>query len=131
MSMSDPIADMLTRIRNGQRASKLKVSFPASKQKTAVLEVLVSEGYVASHSTEAQDGKPVTTAVLKYFQGKPVISRLTRVSRPGLRIFRGKDQLPTVLGGYGVAIISTSKGVMSDRAARAAGHGGEVICIVE
>jgi small subunit ribosomal protein S8 len=131
MSMSDPIADMLTRIRNGQRASKLKVSFPASKQKTAVLDVLTSEGYVASHSTEAVEGKSATTVVLKYFQGKPVISRLTRVSRPGLRIFRGKDQLPTVLGGYGVAIISTSKGVMSDRAARTAGHGGEVICIVE
>lgn len=131
MSMSDPIADMLTRIRNGQRASKLKVSFPASKQKTAVLDVLTSEGYVASHSTEAVEGKSVTTVVLKYYQGKPVISRLTRVSRPGLRIFRGKDQLPTVLGGYGVAIISTSKGVMSDRAARTAGHGGEVICIVE
>ena len=131
MSMSDPIADMLTRIRNGQRASKLKVSFPASKQKTAVLEVLVSEGYVASHSTDAADGKPVTTVVLKYFQGKPVISRIARVSRPGLRIFRGKNQLPTVLGGFGVAIISTSQGVMSDRAARAAGHGGEVICIVE
>lgn len=131
MSMSDPIADMLTRIRNGQRASKLKVAFPASKQKTAVLNVLESEGYIASHSTDANEGKPTTTVVLKYFQGKPVISRLTRVSRPGLRIFRGKHQLPTVLGGYGIAIVSTSQGVMSDRAARAAGQGGEVICIVE
>ena len=131
MSMSDPIADMLTRIRNGQSASKQKVSFPASKQKSAVLDVLMSECYVARGVPDAADGKPVTTVTLRYFQGKPVISRIARVSRPGLRIFRGKNQLPTVLGGYGIAIISTSQGVMSDRAARAAGHGGEVICIVE
>ncbi|TXH66559.1 MAG: 30S ribosomal protein S8 [Thiothrix sp.] len=131
MSMSDPIADMLTRIRNGQAASKATVSFPASKQKKAILEVLLNEGYILGYDVDENGGKPVTTVKLKYFQGKPVISRLTRVSRPGLRIFRGKDQLPTVLGGYGVAIISTSKGVMSDRAARTAGHGGEVICIVE
>lgn len=131
MSMSDPIADMLTRIRNGQRANKLTVSFPASKQKKAILDVLVSEGYVVSYTTDAEEKKPTITVSLKYFQGSPVISRISRVSRPGLRIFRGKDELPSVMGGYGVAIVSTSRGVMSDRAARAAGQGGEVICVVE
>lgn len=131
MSMSDPIADMLTRIRNGQQASKANVSFPASRQKQAILGVLQDEGYITGFETSDVDGKPVTTVTLKYFQGQPVISRLKRVSRPGLRIFRSKDELPTVMGGYGVAIISTSKGVMSDRAARAAGHGGEVLCAVE
>ena len=131
MSMSDPIADMLTRIRNGQSASKAKVSFPASKQKTAILDVLVSEGYISGFATDENDGKPVTTVQLKYFMGKPVISQIKRASRPGLRVFKGKDELPTVMGGYGVAIVSTSTGVMSDRAARAAGQGGEVICTVE
>jgi small subunit ribosomal protein S8 len=131
MSMSDPIADMLTRIRNGQMANKAHVAFPASKQKKAILEVLQSEGYISGFETGEADGKPVTTVKLKYFQGKPVISKVKRVSRPGLRIFRGTDELPTVMGGYGIAIVSTSKGVMSDRAARAAGQGGEVICTVE
>ena len=131
MSMSDPIADMLTRIRNGQSASKSSVSFPASKQKNAILGVLESEGYIAGFEAGEAEGKPVITVKLKYFQGKPVISSIKRVSRPGLRIFRGKDELPTVMGGYGVAIISTSQGVMSDRAARAAGQGGEVLCVVE
>jgi len=131
MSMSDPIADMLTRIRNGQHASKAKVSFPASRQKKAILDVLVSEGYVAGHETDENGGKPVTTVELKYFQGQPVISRIARASRPGLRVFKGKSELPTVMGGYGVAIISTSSGVMSDRAARAAGQGGEILCTVE
>lgn len=131
MSMSDPIADMLTRIRNGQMASKASVSFPASKQKKAILEVLEGEGYISGFETGEVEGKPVTTVKLKYFQGKPVISKLKRISRPGLRIFRGKDELPTVMGGYGVAIVSTSKGVMSDRAARASGQGGEVVCTVE
>lgn len=131
MSMSDPIADMLTRIRNGQMANKAQVSFPASKQKKAILAVLESEGYINSFETSEVEGKPVTTVMLKYFQGKPVISKVKRVSRPGLRIFRGKDELPKVMGGYGIAIVSTSKGVMSDRAARAAGQGGEVICTVE
>lgn len=132
MSMSDPIADMLTRIRNGQMASKAQVSFPASKQKAAILRVLQDEGYIAGFdTTEVEGNKHVTTVKLKYFQGKPVISKLKRVSRPGLRIFRSKDALPKVMGGYGVAIVSTSKGVMSDRAARAAGQGGEVICTVE
>jgi small subunit ribosomal protein S8 len=131
MSMSDPIADMLTRIRNGQRANKASVTFPASKQKKAILAVLEGEGYIAGFEGGEVEGKPVTTVKLKYFQGKPVISVMKRVSRPGLRIFRGKDELPTVMGGYGIAIVSTSKGVMSDRAARAAGQGGEVICTVE
>ncbi|MEZ5534690.1 MAG: 30S ribosomal protein S8 [Thiolinea sp.] len=131
MSMSDPIADMLTRIRNGQSAGKASVSFPASKQKKAILDVLQSEGYINGYETEDNDGKPVTKVELKYFQGQPVISRISRASRPGLRVFRGKNELPTVMGGYGVAIVSTSAGVMSDRAARAAGQGGEVICTVE
>ncbi len=131
MSMSDTIADMLTRIRNGQTAGKASVSFPASKLKKSILEVLVSEGYVVSYSTDENGGKPVTSVELKYFQGKPVISRIDRASRPGLRVFHGKNELPTVMGGYGVAIISTSSGVMSDRAARAAGQGGEVICTVQ
>ena len=131
MSMSDPIADMLTRIRNGQQASKAKVAFPASRQKKAILDVLVDEGYVTGYNTDENGGKPVTTVELKYFQGKPVISRLARASRPGLRLFKGKNELPTVMGGYGVAIVSTSSGVMSDRAARAAGQGGEIICTVE
>ena len=131
MSMSDPIADMLTRIRNGQRATKSSVSFPASKLKKSVLEVLVSEGYVSAYSAGEADGKPTITVDLKYYQGKPVISKIQRVSRPGLRIFRGKDDIPEVLGGLGVAIVSTSKGVMSGKAAKAAGFGGEVICSVE
>ncbi|PIE00190.1 MAG: 30S ribosomal protein S8 [Thiothrix nivea] len=131
MSMSDPIADMLTRIRNGQSAGKASVSFPASKQKKAILDVLESEGYISGYETDHNDGKPVTKVTLKYFQGQPVISHIARASRPGLRVFRGKNELPTVMGGYGVAIISTSSGVMSDRAARAAGQGGEVICTVE
>jgi small subunit ribosomal protein S8 len=129
--MSDPIADMLTRIRNGQRANKSTVSFPTSKLKSSVLNVLVSEGYVGEYSFGEVNGKPVTTVNLKYYQDKPVISKIQRVSRPGLRIFKGKNEIPQVLGGLGVAIVSTSKGVMSDSAARAAGFGGEVICTVE
>lgn len=131
MSMSDPIADMLTRIRNGQRANKSAVSFPTSKLKSSVLNVLVSEGYVGEYKFGEVNGKPVTTVDLKYYQGKPVINKIQRVSRPGLRIFKGKNDIPQVLGGLGVAIVSTSKGVMSDSAARAAGFGGEVICTVE
>lgn len=131
MSMSDPIADMLTRIRNAQRANKASVVLPASKQKKAILAVLQDEGYINSYEDSELEGKPVITVKLKYFQGKPVISSVKRVSRPGLRIFRGKDELPKVMGGYGIAIISTSQGVMSDRAARAAGQGGEVLCVVE
>lgn len=131
MSMSDPVADMLTRIRNGQMASKGSVSFPTSKHKNAILDVLVSEGYVDSYAVEDNDKKPVTTVKLRYYQGNPVISKVKRVSRPGLRVYVGKDELPTVLNGLGVAIVSTSQGLMSDRAARSAGQGGEIICTVE
>ncbi len=131
MSMSDTIADMLTRIRNGQRADKVTVSFASSKHKTAILEVLKNEGYIAGYETDADEKKPTTTVTLHYFEGKPVINTLKRISSPGLRIFRGKNDLPSVMNGLGVAIISTSKGVMSDRAARALGEGGEVICVVE
>ncbi|GAA0413562.1 30S ribosomal protein S8 [Cocleimonas flava] len=131
MSMSDPIADMLTRIRNGQRANKVDVQFSASNKKSAILDVLKDEGYIVGYETAEVEGKPVTTVALKYFQGEPVINTLKRISRPGLRIFKGKEELPNVMSGLGVAIVSTSKGVMSDRAARAVGHGGEVLCIVE
>ena len=130
MSMSDPIADMLTRIRNGQRANKVTVEFSASTKKTSILEVLKSEGYIESFDTSSEI-KPITTVGLKYFQGQPVIGTLKRISRPGLRIFKGKDELPNVMSGLGVAIISTPKGVMSDRSARSEGHGGEVLCTVE
>ena len=130
MSMSDPIADMLTRIRNGQRANKVTVQFSASTKKSSILDVLRDEGYIESYTTSS-DVKPETTVTLKYFQGQPVINTLDRVSRPGLRIFKGKNELPNVMSGLGVAIISTSKGVMSDRSARAEGHGGEVLCTVE
>lgn len=131
MSMSDPIADMLTRIRNGQRANKVSVSFSASNKKSAILDVLSSEGYILGYKTDSVDGKPVTSVSLKYFQGQPVINTLKRISRPGLRIFKAKDELPDVMSGLGVAIVSTSKGVMSGRLAKAEGHGGEVLCIVE
>jgi small subunit ribosomal protein S8 len=127
--MSDPVADMLTRIRNGQQANKTKVSMPSSKQKMAIAAVLKDEGYIGEFST-TDDAKPTLTIELKYFNGKPVIEKIKRVSRPGLRIFKGKNDIPSVNGGLGVAIVSTSKGVMSDRAARAAGEGGEVICTV-
>ncbi len=130
MSMTDPIADMLTRIRNGQGAGKADVSMPASKLKIELARVLKEEGYIADFARSENGGKPTLTVTLKYYQGEPVIERIRRVSRPGLRIYRGKDELPRVLGGLGVAIVSTSQGVMTDRAARAAGHGGEVICFV-
>lgn len=132
MSMSDPVADMLTRIRNGQQAGKVQVSMPASSLKAAIAQVMKDEGYIADFKVEEQEGNKRNLVVsLKYYDGKPVIAKLKRVSRPGLRVFRGKDEIPTVLGGLGVAIVSTSKGVMSDRAAREAGHGGEVLCTVE
>lgn len=130
MSMTDPISDLLTRIRNGQQAGKAEVKVPASKLKAEVLRVLKEEGYIADFVKADEDGKPVLSVKLKYYQGRPVIEQLKRVSRPGLRIYKGKDELPRVLGGLGVAIISTSKGVMSDRAARAQGEGGEVLCVV-
>lgn len=131
MSMSDPIADMLTRIRNGQRANKATVNFSASSKKSAILDVLSSEGYISGYETSSIDGKPVTLVSLKYFHGAPVINTLKRISRPGLRIFRGKEDLPDVMSGLGVAIVSTSKGVMSGRSAKAEGHGGEILCVVE
>ena len=130
MSMSDPIADMLTRIRNAQSANKSSVSMPASKTKKAIAQLLREEGYVADVDTATEDAKPVMTVALKYYEGKPVIDQITRVSRPGLRIYKSSDELPQVRNGLGVAIISTSKGLMSDRAARKAGIGGEVICFV-
>lgn len=129
MSMTDPIADMLTRIRNGHGAKKSEVVMPASKMKKSVAQVLKDEGYIADFSISA-DQKPNLTIVLKYFEGKPVIEVVRRVSTPGLRVYKRKDELPKVDGGMGIAIISTSKGVMTDKAARLAGQGGEVICIV-
>ena len=131
MSMQDPISDMLTRIRNGQSAGKVLVSMPLSKQKTAIAEVLKQEGYIRDYMKEEIEGAhPQLSVVLKYFDGKPVIDNIKRVSRPGLRVYKTKDDLPRVMAGLGVAIVSTSHGLMTDRAARAAGHGGEVICIV-
>jgi small subunit ribosomal protein S8 len=130
MSMSDPIADFLTRIRNGQAARKPQVSMPSSKLKQAVASVLKDEGYISDFSVANDPDKASLTIELKYFHGRPVIEKIRRVSRPGLRVFRGKDKLPTVMGGLGVAIVSTSHGVMTDRQARAQGYGGEVMCIV-
>lgn len=129
MSMSDPIADMLTRIRNGQIANMAEVEIPSSKLKVEIARVLKEEGYVEDVSVS--DGtKPSMTVKLRYYQGRPVIDEIQRVSRPGLRIFKGAGELPKVHNGLGVAIVSTSQGVMTDRAARAAGQGGEVLCIV-
>jgi len=130
MSMTDPIADMLTRIRNGQRANKVSVAMPASTAKTAVAKVLQDEGYITGFSTETEGVKSILTVELKYFEGTPVIETIQRISRPGLRLYRGKDDIPKVLGGLGVAIVSTSAGVMSDRQAREKGIGGEVLCVV-
>ena len=130
MSMTDPIADMLTRIRNAQAVSKTEVTMPSSKMKAAIAKVLKDEGYISDYSVAEQDNKAALTITLKYYEGKPVIDSISRYSRPGLRAYRGKDELPKVMGGYGIAIVSTSAGVMTDRAARAAGHGGEVICFV-
>ena len=130
MSMQDPIADMLTRIRNGQMAGKVRVTMPLSTKKLAIAQLLKEEGYVRDALEEEVDGKRVLTVVLKYHEGRPVIERIERVSRPGLRVYKGKGELPTVLDGLGVAVISTSRGLMTDRAARAAGHGGEVLCVV-
>jgi small subunit ribosomal protein S8 len=128
--MQDPISDMLTRIRNAQRADKVSVSMPSSKLKTAIANVLKDEGYIEDFKVEANDGKPTLEIQLKYYAGRPVIERLDRVSRPGLRIYKGSNDIPKVMNGLGVAIVSTSKGVMTDRKARAAGIGGEVLCIV-
>lgn len=130
MSMTDPIADMLTRIRNALSAGKLTVSMPSSQKKLAIANLLIAEGYVNGVSVQDIDGKPVLEIALKYYEGEPVLDMIKRVSRPGLRVYKGKDELPTVMNGLGVAVISTSKGLMTDRAARKAGHGGEVICYV-
>jgi small subunit ribosomal protein S8 len=130
MSMQDTVADMLTRVRNAQMAKKATVSMPQSKLKQAVANVLQSEGYIAGVEVGEQEGKPTLTLTLKYFEGKPVIESIKRVSRPGLRQYRGKDELPRVKQGLGIAIVSTNKGIMTDRAARAAGVGGEVIALV-
>ncbi len=130
MTMQDPLADMLTRIRNAQMAGKTSVEIPASKLKSAVCAVLADEGYIAGYCELERDARQQLVVELKYFEGKPVIAELVRSSRHGLRRYAGKDELPTVRGGLGVAIVSTSRGVMTDRAARAAGVGGEVLCTV-
>ena len=130
MSMNDPIADMLTRIRNALAAGKVSVDMPSSKQKVAIAELLKDEGFINGASVSDVDGKPVLNIELKYYMGKPVIEQIKRASRPGLRIYKSKDDIPNVMGGLGVAIVSTSSGLMTDKAARKAGRGGEVICYV-
>ncbi len=131
MTMSDPIADMLTRIRNGQMAQLSNVSMPSSGVKTAIAELLKNEGYITDYSIEREEGHPKLNIELKYFDGKPVISKITRVSRPGLRIYKKSKALPKVMGGLGIAIVSTPKGLLTDHVARAEGLGGEIICYVE
>jgi small subunit ribosomal protein S8 len=128
--MTDPIADMLTRIRNALGANKQEVSIPSSKLKVNIAQLLKDEGYITDFSVDAASGKPVLKVALKYYQGKPVIAMLRRASRPGLRQYKAKNELPKVQGGLGIAIVSTSAGLMTDRAARKAGHGGEVLCFV-
>lgn len=131
MSMTDPIADMLTRIRNGQKARMVSVSMPASKSKEAIAKVLKDEGYITDYSVDGDGARKSLHVELKYFDGVPVIEKIQRASRPGLRVYRGNEDLPKVLGGLGVAIVSTSAGVMSDRQAREKGIGGEVLCVVQ
>ena len=130
MSMSDPIADMLTRIRNGQQARKVSVAMPAAKLKSSVAKVLQDEGYIQGFETSEVEGKPTLTVTLKYFDGKPVIDNIKRISRPGLRQYSGAGDMPEVLGGLGIAVISTSHGLMTAQQAKAQGYGGEVICTV-
>jgi small subunit ribosomal protein S8 len=130
MSMTDPIADFLTRIRNGQSARKKSIKSPSSKVKEAIASVLQDEGYILGYDVAAEGNKKTITVALKYFEGKPVIEKIERVSTPSLRVYKGKDELPQVLGGLGVAIVSTASGMLSDKKARAAGQGGEVICYV-
>ena len=130
MSMTDPIADMLTRIRNGQMAEKAEVRMPSSNLKVSIAKVLKDEGYIAGYLVEENAGKATLTIDLKYYQGDPVISMIKRVSSPGLRSYKGKDKLPKVDDGLGIAIVSTSQGVMTERAARTAGYGGEILCYV-
>ena len=130
MSMSDPIADMLTRIRNAQLAEKLSVAMPSSRLKASIAQVLKDEGYIEDFKVREEDGKSSLEIALKYYAGEPVIEKIERVSRPGLRIYKGRDDIPKIMNGLGIAIVSTSKGVMTDRKARATGVGGEVLCIV-
>jgi small subunit ribosomal protein S8 len=130
MSMTDPVADMLTRIRNAQMAEKISVAMPSSKIKVAIAKVLKDEGYVDDFVVRESDGKAQLDIALKYYAGRPVIERIERVSKPGLRVYKGKDNLPEVMNGLGVAIVSTPKGVMTDRKARASNVGGEVLCVV-
>ena len=130
MSMSDPIADMLTRIRNAQSVNKTAVAMPSSKLKVAIARVLKDEGYIESYAVAEDAGKATMSIELKYYAGRPVIERIERVSRPGLRVYKGKSEIPTVLNGLGVTIVSTPKGVMTDRKARATGTGGEILCYV-
>ena len=130
MSMSDPISDMLTRIRNAQMAEKINVKMPSSKLKVAIAKVLQDEGYVDGYNISSVEGKPTLEIGLKYYAGRPVIEKIQRVSRPGLRMYKGCDDIPNVMNGLGIAIVSTSKGLMTDRKARANGIGGEVLCIV-
>jgi len=131
MSMSDPISDMLTRIRNAQMAEKTKVAMPSSKLKVAIAELLKDEGYVDGFNVVAGEGGKATLEIgLKYYSGRPVIEKIQRISRPGLRIYKGSDDIPKVMNGLGIAIVSTSKGLMTDRKARANGIGGEVLCVV-
>jgi small subunit ribosomal protein S8 len=130
MSMTDPVADMLTRIRNAQMAEKPSVLMPASKLKVAIAQVLKDEGYIDAYAVRDVDGKKTLDLELKYYAGRPVIERIDRVSKPGLRVYRGKDELPRVMNGLGIAIVSTPRGVMTDRAARASNVGGEVLCLV-
>jgi small subunit ribosomal protein S8 len=130
MSMSDPIADLLTRIRNAQMVEKATVSVPASKLKSAIAQVLKDEGYIDDYRQVEVNGKPELEIALKYYAGRPVIERIERVSRPGLRVYRGAKAIPQVMNGMGVAIVTTPQGVMTDRKARAAGVGGEVLCYV-
>jgi len=128
--MSDPIADMLTRIRNGQSAEKQNVAMPSSTVKVSIAKVLKAEGYIEDFAVRDEAGKPILDVRLKYYAGRPVIEKIERISRPGLRVYRGRDELPKVMNGLGVAIVSTSKGVMTDRTARTTGVGGEVLCVV-
>lgn len=130
MTMTDPISDMLCRMRNAQMGLKETVSMPSSTQKVAIAEVLKEEGYINDFKVQDEGGKPVLSIALRYYEGRPVISEMRRVSKPGLRVYRGKNDVPKVLNGLGIAIISTSKGIMSDRKARQLGSGGEVVCYV-
>ena len=128
--MTDPIADLLTRIRNAHHAEKISLTLPGSKVKAAIAKVLEDEGYIEGFDASVEDGKPVLNIKLKYYEGEPVIEQIQRVSKPGLRVYKAADELPKINGGLGIAIISTSKGIMTDRAARTAGVGGEVLCSV-